>query len=179
MSQRPNWIWLGAFALIAVLVHGFSVYAVPRVIMARAMARIAPVGGLNHMGHGQRPTARSRGVVRPSPDLLYSTCAYDLDAAGGAVRVHATGMPKTYWSVSVFDAATDNFHVVNDRKAGGDSVDFVIIAPGAFVDTKLPVVVSPSNKGLALVRTLINDETHFAEIDRARRNARCEPFKAG
>ena len=57
--------------------------------------------------------------------------------------------------------------------------DFLIIAPGAFVDgTKLPVVVAPSNKGIVLFRTLINDDEHVAEIDAARRHAACEPYRA-
>jgi uncharacterized membrane protein len=172
------WRWILATLLVAAAVHVLSVWAVPRVIMWRAMSNIAKVGGINAMGHGRRPTAASRGVVRPSPDLLYSTCVFDLGAAAGALRVHAAGMPRTYWSVSLFDAATDNFFVENDRKAG-DGVDFVIAAPGKFVDTKLPVVTAPGPRGLVLFRTLINDETRVAEIDRARRQAQCEAFKPG
>ncbi|MBV9043951.1 MAG: DUF1254 domain-containing protein [Alphaproteobacteria bacterium] len=174
---RRNWMWLVATVLVAVVMHVGSVILIPRAIMARTMGVIAGRIGMNKMAYAPRPSAAARGVVRPSPDLLYSTCVYDLDAAGGAVRVHASGMPKTYWSVSLFDANTDNFYVINDRKAKGDGVDFVIVAPGAAADTKLPVVVAPTNRGLVLFRTLINDEKHFAEIERARRGAACEPFK--
>ena len=179
-ALRRNWGWLAALFAVAAVVHVASVTAVPRVIMAITMSRIAKGAGINTIFHTARPTSASRAVVRPSPDLLYSTCVYDLDAAGGALRVHAKGMPHTYWSVSVFDAATNNFHVVNDAKAGDDSVDFLVIAPGAFIDgTRLPVVVAPTARGLVLFRTLINDETHFAQIDAARRHAACEPFVAG
>lgn len=175
-----NWMWIVAALAVAAVVHVASVLAVPRLIMMRTMTAIARnAGGVNKMTHGKRPTSASRGVVRPSPDLLYSSCIYDLAAAGGVLHVHAAGMPKTYWSVSLFDADTNNFYVVNDRKAGGDGVDFLVIAPGAFVDgTKLPVVVAPTNRGIVLFRTLIDDETHVADIDRARRGAACEPFAA-
>ncbi|MEI9887029.1 MAG: DUF1254 domain-containing protein [Rhizomicrobium sp.] len=174
-----NWQWLAATLAVAVVVHVASVIAVPRLIMGRTMAVISKAGGINAMAFGRRPTAAARGVVRPSPDLLYATCVYDLDAAGGALRVRASGMPKTYWSVSLFDAATDNFHVVNDRQAKGGAVDFVIVAAGApRIATPLPVVVSPTARGLVLLRTLIDDDKRLAEIDAARRHAACGPYTA-
>ena len=170
--------WVLASLAVAAVVHVATVFAVPRYIMYRTMTAIARnAGGVNRMTHGQRPTSASRGVVRPSPDLLYSSCVFDLRA--GPVRVHASGMPDTYWSVSLFDADTNNFYAVNDRKAGG-GVDFLVISPNTFVDGKhLPVVVSPTARGIVLFRTLINDETHFAEIDAARRHAACEDFTPG
>jgi uncharacterized membrane protein len=175
-----NWTWLAATLLVALLVHGATVYFLPHLIMARTMAGMSRVAGVNAMFHGPRPTSRSRGVVRPSPDLLYSSCVYDLDAANGALHVHARDMPATYWSVSLFDSNTDNFYVINDRQAKDGSVDFLLIAPGAFVDgTRLPVVTAPSRRGIVLFRTLINDETKVAEIDTARHRARCEPYVAG
>ena len=171
-------IWIIATIALAITVHAASLYALPRLIMWRTMAAVERAGGANRMVHARRPNAARRGVVRPSPDLFYSSCVFDLDSAGGALRVHAAGMPRTYWSVSAFAANSDNFFVTNDRKQGSDSVDFLIIARGAFVDdTKLPVVVAPTNRGVVLVRTLINDETHVAEIDAARRNAGCEAYR--
>lgn len=177
---QRNWIWIVATILIAVAVHAATVVTLPRLIMLRTMAGMSRNAGVNTMFHGPRPTSRSRGVVRPSPDLLYSSCVYDLAAAHGAVRVHAAGMPSTYWSVSAFDADTNNFYVINDRQAKSGGVDFLIIARRAFVDgTRLPVVVAPTNRGIVLFRTLINDETRVAEIDAARHHARCEPYSAG
>jgi uncharacterized membrane protein len=169
-----NWGWLAATLLVAGAVQVASVYALPHLIMARTMTGISRNAGINKMAHGPRPTAASRGVVRPSPDLLYSTCVYDLDT--GPEHVHARGMPKTYWSVSLFDAETNNFYVVNDRQAKDGSVDFFIAAPRQAAPLGGVVVRSPSTKGLVLFRTLIDDEAHFAAIDAARRHAMCEPF---
>ncbi|HXC56092.1 MAG TPA: DUF1254 domain-containing protein [Rhizomicrobium sp.] len=175
-ALRRNWAWIAATLLLAAAVHVASVMLTPHVIMALTMRGIASRAGLlNHMVHGRRPTAASRGVVRPSPDLLYSSCVYDL--SGGPVRVHASGMPATYWSVSLFDADTDNFYVVNDRQAKTGGVDFLIVPPSQ--DRPLPgnVVRSPSLRGLVLVRTLIDDERHVAAIDAARRHAACEAYR--
>jgi uncharacterized membrane protein len=172
-----HWPWLAAALAIALAVHAASVLVLPRAIMWRTLAVLSRDAGTNTMSHAQRANADSRLIVRPSPDLLYSTCPFDLAKAHGALRVHAQGMPATYWSVSAFDAATGNFFVRNDRAARGGAVDFLIIAPGTFVDgTRLPVIVSPSERGIVLFRTLINDETRLAEIDARRRNAACEAF---
>src|SRR5260370_36720622 len=112
-----RWKWIAATLLVAVAVLGARVLLLPRLIMIRTMAGITKLASINTILHAPRPTSRSRGVVRPSPDLLYSICVYDLSSADGAVRVYAYDMPETYWSVSVFDANTDNFYVLNDRQA--------------------------------------------------------------
>jgi uncharacterized membrane protein len=173
-----SWKWIAAALLVAVLVHGASVFFLPRLVMIRTMAGITNPAGVNTIVHAPRPSWRSRGVVRPSPDLLYSICVYD-SAANGAVRVSAHDAPATYWSVSVFDADTNNFHALNDRQAKTGTVDFVLVAPGTSVAAgRLPVVAAPTNRGIVLFRTLVNDETHIAEIDAARHYAACEPYDA-
>jgi uncharacterized membrane protein len=86
---------------------------------------------------------------------------------------------NTYWSVSAFDSKTDNFFVLDDRNVNG-TVDFVLIAKGMIANAgALPVVISPTNHGVLLFRTLIDDEKHFATLDKARRNARCGAFTKG
>jgi uncharacterized membrane protein len=175
-----SWKWIGAALLVAAVVHGASVLFLPRFIMLRTMAGIAKTaGGANTMMHAPRATWHSRGVVRPSPDLLYSICVYDLGAADGAVRVSTHDMPETYWSVSVFDADTNNFYALNDQQAKTGAADFILMPQGRSAGAEqLPVVTASTNRGIVLFRTLVNDEDHVAGIDAARHNAVCEPFKA-
>ena len=119
-------------------------------------------------------------MVCPSPDRLYSICVYDLNAANGAVRVSTHDMPNSYWSVSVFDANTNNFFALNDRQAKTGATDFLLVARGASAAaTGLPVITAPTSSGIVLFRTLIDDERRLAEIDAARRHADCTPYKAG
>ncbi len=165
-----NWLfWLGVTLAIAAAVHVGSVYLVPSAIMRLATARM---GDVNAIHHGKRVDAESRGVVRPSPDLLYSTCPFDL--SDGPVHVTAPVPPATYWSVSVFDADTNNFYVRNDRQIRR-SVDFYLARKGkaAGIPAGARIVTSPTARGLVLFRTLIADEDRFAEIDAARRQATC------
>jgi uncharacterized membrane protein len=171
--------WIAATLLIAVAVHGASVLLLPHLIMSRTMAGMTKPTGSNTIVHAPRSTWRSRGVVRPSPDLLYSICVYDLSAANGAVRVSTHDAPETYWSVSVFDADTNNFFALNDQQAKPGTADFLLIAAGTSAGAgKLPVIEAPTNRGIVLFRTLVNDETHIAEIDAARHYAACEPYDA-
>jgi uncharacterized membrane protein len=134
-------------------------------------------GSVNTILHAPRPSSRSRGVVRPSPDMLYSICVYDLSAAGGAVRVSTHDMPETYWSVSLFDFDTNNFYALNDRQAKAGTADFLLALPRAPIGSAgLPVVVPPTDRGIVLFRTLINDERRMTEIDAKRQFAACGPY---
>src|SRR6201986_2629562 len=113
-----EWKGIAATLAIAIVVHIPTLLALPKLIMLRTMSAITRLVAANTMLYPPQPTSRSRGVVRPSPDLLYSICIYDLTAANGALRVSTHDMPDTYWSVSLFDADTNNFYALNDRQAG-------------------------------------------------------------
>jgi uncharacterized membrane protein len=165
--------------IVAVIVHVASVWLLPSAIMYRTIERVGSAG-MNEVRFGKRPDASARAVVRPSPDLLYSTCAYDLSA--GPLRVRSPVPNDTYWSVSLFDSATNNFYVLNDRQAHAKKtsiVDFVIVPAGSNENTEnLEKVESPSTRGLVLFRTLINDEKNMAAIDSLRRGATCGTWHA-
>jgi uncharacterized membrane protein len=173
-----GWKWIAAMLLVAAVVHGATVLLLPRFIMLRTMNGITKTtGASNAILHGPRATWRARAVVRPSPDLLYSICVYDLGVTG-AVRVSTHDMPQTYWSVSVFDADTNNFYAINDRQAKSGAADFILMPQGKSTEaSRLPVVAAPTNRGIVLFRTLVNDEADVARIDAARHNATCEPYK--
>ena len=172
MSAR-QWAALVAIALgTAALVHAATLAYVPRLVMNSVMAKM---GAPNTMHHAPRATAASHGVVRPSPDLLYSSCPFDLSA--GPLHVHAPVPPGTYWSVSAYDDTTNNFFALNDRQAGAGAVDLLIVSQGESRPAAaggMRIAASPSKTGVVLLRTLINDEKRFAAIDRARRQATCE-----
>jgi uncharacterized membrane protein len=166
--------WLAATLLVAAIVHVASVWLLPRAIMHRVFTRLADMG-TGEIRFQKRPDAGTRGIVRPSPDLLYSICAYNLSR--GALRVHSPVPAGTYWSVSLFDDATNNFYVLDDRQAHAAreaAVDFVVAPAGSPARLNgLKVVISPSTQGLVLFRTLINDEKKVAAIDAFRRKASC------
>ena len=176
MSERAQeWLfWIAATILVALVVHLGAIYLLPRVVMMRAFDKM---GAVNTMHVGQRPTSASRTVVRPSPDSLYATCPYDLSK--GPLRVTAPVVHTSYWSVSAFDADTNNFFVKNDQQAMGDSIELVVVKRGQAwpaMDNALERVVlfSPSEKGLILFRAVIDDDKHLPALEAALNRTHCE-----
>jgi uncharacterized membrane protein len=175
MSARAWTGWIVGTLAVAVAVHIASVWLLPRGVMHIALHRM---GSVNTIHHQPRVTAGSRGVVRPSPDLLYSACPFDLSS--GALEVKAPIPPGTYWSASAFDADTNNFFAINDRTVGGQPLELILLPPGRegeppHIAGQL-VVHAPTMRGLVLFRTLINDEKNFVRLDAVRRQAHCGAY---
>ncbi len=157
------------------LIAGFAgtVVAYPYLVMKKASEKILHSGEVswNAFHHGPRVTETSRGVVRPSPDLIYSVCVYDL--SDGPVRITAPAPADgRYASISFYADNTDNYAVFNDRdpvfRGGLD----VLLARKAVAGDGL-VVESPSEKGVVLLRRIVESDAAFPIIDAERRKARC------
>ena len=158
--------------VVALVAYQGALVATPRVLMAAAIKRIG-AGGMNRMTHGSLATDKARAIVRPSPDLAYSSCPFDV--SDGAVRVHVAAIPTAYWSLSVFDARTDVAFVRNNQNTGG-ALDIVIAQKGQPTPPGATVVTVDGAKGIALVRALVEDRAGFAPIDAARRQSTCAPL---
>jgi uncharacterized membrane protein len=169
---------LATLALAAVF-HVLTVMAFPKAIMVALDWKSKDMGrSSNVLYHQPRVTADSRVVVRPSPDLLYSVCAYDVSEA--PLRISAS-VPDSYWSLSFFASNTDNFFVINDREVKANPVEILLVGPG--MSYKSPgnaqVVTSPSTRGVALIRILITDEDRIEELTKIQRQASCSPVDQG
>lgn len=163
-------------AVVAVVSHIVALSMAPTIIMSYAMDAPAKQVGWNAVAVPPRATAESRTIVRPSPDLLYVICPYDVTQA--TLRVSAPIPKNTYWSVALYADNTDNYFVVNDKQAGPfPQVDFVIYADGNKPPVEdIPKIKSPSKKGLVLFRTLVSDEKRIDELEAARRETKCENY---
>jgi uncharacterized membrane protein len=155
---------------VALATHFGVLAALPSLIM-REILRVAAAqaGGANAMAFPARVTDATQPIVRASPDVFYATCVFDL--AAGPVMIASPSVPGTHSVVALFADNTDNFFVAGDWR--GESLALVIARDGARPPTGLPVVSSPSIKGLALVRVLVGDERDADAIDAARRSAIC------
>lgn len=165
----------------AILVHLLAVWAAPRLIM-QVLMRGPVAQSMNMQNQAAYPpavTAASRTVVMPSPDMLYSVCAYDVRQA--PLRVTADPKLPSYWSIALYAANSDNFFVLNDRQAAGKPVDLWLVSQGANASGPQPpagatVVVSPSGTGFLLMRVLTAQyEAEKAVLEPARRTLRCTP----
>lgn len=159
--------------LVAVAAHAAVVLATPRVIMRVAEGRIADQAGSdNRWLHAPRATPQNQQVVRSSPDLAYSACAWDVSA--GPVLITAPGWDD-YWSLTVYDSRTDNVLVRNDRTSAAGASILLVPSGGWFGDVpdSAEVVRAPSTRGVALLRYLAPTDESFREADRVRSAAVC------
>lgn len=168
--------WLLPLLLgVAVAFATFHVALVntPRFLMAAAVKRVGQAG-TNRFFHGPLATDKARAIVRPSPDLAYSSCPFDL--SNGPVAIHVAPAAAPYWSLSVFDARTDVVFVRNNGETSGKPIDLIIARPGQQVPAGREIVRVDGTKGIALIRILVEDRAAFAAIDAARRQSHCGPI---
>lgn len=172
-----RWIgWLAFTVALSAAVHWAAVRYAPDLIMSRVISGMA-ARGTNAITHGERATSASRTVVKPSPDLLYSFCAFDLSRT--PLKVTTAAPEGTYWSVAFYASNTDNFYALNDTEARGMPATIVLLGQGQSVPPQAEgtiIVSAPTERGIVLFRTLINDDAREPELDRLRRAAKCEPM---
>ena len=149
MSGLGKYVWTAL--AIAVLTHVVALYGYPRLVMHVAMDRITGAHA-NAWRQTPRVTEQSRTIVRPSPDLAYSACVYDLSQGPVEIRVAPW---RSYWSLSLYQDNSDNFFVIDDREAHAGA-DILIVQQGSSPpnQTTAQVVESPSTRGIALIRRL-------------------------
>ncbi len=198
--------WRAALLLFVLLIPVFNlltVVALPTVLNHLVVQRIAARGlegasepdprpaaqtrkaevierrGINVALPAPRADASARTVVRPSPDLLYTACVFDLSA--GPLRITAP-VQTSYVSISGFGDNTDNFFALNDHSVvvssdGQKRFDIVLtrdanvsVPPGA------RAIVAPSTRGLILFRSLITDEAALPSLQNEfQLQQRCDP----
>lgn len=154
----------------------------PRPVVQARKAEILAHRGVNIALPAPRADATARTVVRPSPDLLYTACAFDLSE--GPLLITAR-VPDSYLSISGFAANSSNFFAVNDRDAirDADGQRQLEVVLSRSADVRVPdgarLVIAPDDRGLVLFRTLIVDEAALPELQaRYQATQRCTPLTA-
>jgi len=166
-----NWLGPLAFGLLVAAITGYAaIAAIPYGLMNVAVDRLGQ-GGTNRMAYGNLATPDRQPVVRPSPDLAYSTCPYDLSA--GPLAIDVTPVPGRYSSLSIFDAATDVIFVRNDVEAGGKPYRIILARDGQAVPAGAEIVRTNHDRGIALIRLLLKDPAEIGALDAARRQSSC------
>jgi hypothetical protein len=163
--------WLGLLAVLlacAAGAHALTLHFAPAVIMDRAMAALEARGvALHAFTTPQRVTPQTQSVVRSSPDLYYALCRYDLAEAGARLSVTMGDWPD-YQSLSFFDARTDNFAVL---RGTGREIAVRLLPPGSAPQEG--AIVSPSAKGVILIRRLAPTAERFVAAAEAGKGDAC------
>ncbi|MBT8473135.1 MAG: DUF1254 domain-containing protein [Marinicaulis sp.] len=159
------------FVLLASILtgHFVTLHMTPVAIMKNAIERLEERGvALHEFNLAPRTTPQTQTVVRPSPDLVYSICPFDL--SGNQVLAVRVGPYDDYSSVSFFDIRTNNFATVR-IDVGGDPAsgsEIVLRAPGrAALDPLMfsgPQIEAPTRRGLILIRRLAPTQAAYHEV---------------
>jgi uncharacterized membrane protein len=174
MTVRRSAGLLATVVLAAIATHAAALALLPTLIVGEIIRRTSADYGINALAVPPQPSAEWQPIVRPSPDFLYGICAYDL--TDGPVLLSA---PKlgTYTSVALYASNSDNFYVENDRRSAAPAIGLVIARAGDRPATDVPVVVSPSPRGLVLVRVLADDDSSAARAADLLREGRCQRLR--
>ncbi|MEL6365766.1 MAG: DUF1254 domain-containing protein [Pseudomonadota bacterium] len=140
-----------AFAAAALAAHFAVLHALPGLIMTRAMQRLEASGApANGFTVAPRMTPQTQTVVRPSPDLAYSICLFDISDSPAMI---AADLWPDYASLSIYDARTDNVAVVSLSGDDGGPYTMEIGLAGRDAPTPGRVLVDKP-RGVALIRRL-------------------------
>ena len=164
-----------AGALLFFVSYRLTLNRVPIKLMDDAEKRLLSIRttGPNTFHHGRAPSHKSRQIVMPSPDLVYSSCVYDL-AKGDLVISGKLPPDGHYWSLSLYAHNTDNYFVLNDRElpARGFSITLGRKSRGA------GSIESPTRTGIALIRMIQRRQDDLPIIQAAQQSIRCEVVKS-
>lgn len=166
-------------ALVLAALLGFTLVLrwIPGFVMTRAMDQIEMDGTpVNTARHAPPVTEESRSVVRPSPDIMYSICLFDL--SGGPLMIQSRWPDRgAYASISLFDAQTNNFLTVSDSSQPGRTVLWLLgpDSETAVAPDGVTAVQSPTMRGVVLYRRILDASASLASADAERQSFLCTP----
>ena len=165
--------WSLFIAVIAIGVHVMTLYYLPGMLMAQAMDGAARGIGYNTMSFPQRSDASTRLMARPNPDVLVSTCVFNL--AQNQLLIEAPVPSQGYWSLTIYGEDASPFYFLTNETDGGKQLSALLVEPGGtpHATPGAKPIQSPSFNGIILIRTLIDNEASLAESDRVRHQASC------
>lgn len=168
-----RWIFpILAGGLIAFGAYQATLLATPYALMQAALMKVGQQGAANQFAFAPMTTADNQTIVRPSPDLSYSTCVFDMSK--GPVLVDVQPVPDHYWSVSIFDARTDVAAVRSDRDTKGKAARLALVKAGQTAPAGYEPVRVGYDRGLVLIRILVAPASTFPTIDAIRRKSSCK-----
>lgn len=121
--------------------------------------------GANHFAHAQAfPDDRSRIVIRPNADTLYSIAWLDLSHE--PILLHVPDTHGRYYVMQLLDAWTETFAMPGKRTHGTDARWFGIAGPGwkGTLPPDVERIDAPTNTVWLIGRTQVNGVADYSEV---------------
>ncbi len=167
--------WLTVCLILAAVVHLVVVYATPVVLTTVTLNRLLENAPANAMFHHQAGVTTVANEELANPTMLVSTCIYDVTEA--PLRIE-TFVPKTFWSLALYTRDREAFFLLNESQTPIDNVTIDLVGPTSAreylkQDISVPIIESPKDQGIAVIRILVSDETKRAAINDMREASTC------
>ncbi|KQS96473.1 MULTISPECIES: hypothetical protein [unclassified Rhizobium] len=123
------------------------------------------------------------GLSNDDPFLRVAVCSFAV--TGGPTRFVAKGSVP-FWSVSIYDANSNEVFSMNDKTSVNGNLDLVMATPIQLVDIrKTPpeslaqsiLVEMPEEEGYAVLRALAQTDSFEEPVRNFLSEASCEPFR--
>ena len=122
--------------------------------------------------HTETANSDTRALKRPSPDLMYSLCPYDVKYKP---LVITSAIPDSYWSISFYADNTDNYVTLNDHDIAENNIKIYLVGVNSEpkkVESGI-VVVSPSNSGYILIRLFVGNGENLQALKDVQNSLGC------
>lgn len=166
------------YPIACLVAGGISVFAgfqwkthtIPYDIMGQQIGRLyAGAGGYNQANYGMPGKNLKLQIEKANPEIQSVYCAYDLSA--GPVRASGP-VWDGYWSLSLYQANSDNYYILTNSETDG-RFDITILPPGSEAESK-DEAVSPSSKGILLIRMFLGSADAIPAAREAAAQTKCE-----
>lgn len=182
MNRTPLFV-LGGL-MLGGIIHIAAVLKVPVFAPADTWSRIASVVPVNRFQ--TIATSEDDPVLIPmlDPLMTHAVCRYSLN--DGAIRLRAK-LPSVFWSVALYNRRGENVFSVNDRSAGTEDLDMLVLTVDQLAIIRenppeeledLLVIETPDRQGFALLHVFDDDPALRPEVMKGLKDARCDvrPF---
>ena len=169
-------IWVGGFIAIAICTHMAVVRMAPSTIMSKVMNVMAERGlPLHQFSLSPRITPKTQTIVRPSPDLAYSLCRFDLSE--GPILIMGTRW-NGYGSLTIFDAETNAVFITSLDTASPNSNPVILtLDAGVQPSAGIHVLKLDKPKGLALIRRLAPTTELYNQAHKSAKSDICTAYR--
>lgn len=166
----------------AALLHIVIILALPQFTGKDAYSRVLGLYEMDSffaLGNEPGPT----GLANEDPFLRVAVCGFSV--SGDPVRFLAKGAVP-FWSLSVYDADSNEIFSMNDHTAVNGNLDLVMATPIQLVDLrKTPpetlaqsiMVEMPDEEGYAVLRALAPTNSFEEPVRNFLAESSCEPFR--
>lgn len=126
-------LWSIAIGLVgAAIIHIIIILALPQWTGKDAWTRIEAMGAQNRffsLANEPSPT----GLFNEDPSIRTAVCRFDISSA--PIRVIASG-DVAMWTVSVYDASSNETYSMNDRSSIGTDVNIAFVTPAQMLQLR-------------------------------------------